>query len=237
MEDVCNGNRFEDSDKNRGEDSQLAFMGEWWLAAEWTGEGVNKTNDAFYREVCPAPQSLSRNVSPSIDAPLRLLQFGDAQKIRYGSQSKGWFFWSWKVEDTKEFGYTRDYRQAVANGLLTANPDAVFNPDVCKPYIKEPEASGSASGSASVAASASGSSLASSAVASSVQPSSASAAGPTPAPHSASLSRAAPASKATGPSRLSSEPEYTSSKAETLANSGSSLGAMPLASDGLLRWA
>lgn len=55
----------------------------------------------------------------------------------YYGQSKGWIFWSWKVENTDEFGYTRDYRQAVQKGIMTQDPDAYFNPNVCQPYWDE----------------------------------------------------------------------------------------------------
>lgn len=55
----------------------------------------------------------------------------------YYGQSKGWFFWSWKVENTGEFGYTRDYRQAVANDIMKKDPDEYYYPDVCQQYWDE----------------------------------------------------------------------------------------------------
>jgi len=106
---ICNYHRYQ-ANGAYGEPTKQMFTGEFWLAAQFQG------SDDFYR------------------------QFGDAQKLAY-SKGAGWTFWSWKLEannsvsfDSTKEGVIRNYQQSVAAGLLTADPNALFNDNVCANY-------------------------------------------------------------------------------------------------------
>ncbi|KAL8283566.1 hypothetical protein RQP46_005669 [Phenoliferia psychrophenolica] len=105
LETICNTSRL-DAAALVG-NTPLLF-GEWSLGTEW-----NISTDQFLRD------------------------FGDAQKRTF-SRGAGWFFWSMKLEpDADSLGDWRgwSYFDAVAAGLFTADPKALFNESVCDQYM------------------------------------------------------------------------------------------------------
>ncbi|KAG6332032.1 hypothetical protein ID866_7059 [Astraeus odoratus] len=67
-----------------------------------------------------------------------LKQWGDAQKLAY-SQGAGWIFWNFKTEISNLTNGTAlarqwSYLEALDLGLLTKDPAAYHNADVCEPY-------------------------------------------------------------------------------------------------------
>ncbi|KZT58409.1 glycoside hydrolase family 5 protein [Calocera cornea HHB12733] len=63
-----------------------------------------------------------------------LQQWSDSQKLIYG-QSAGWIFWSLKMaNDSASSPIQWSYLDAVAAGVMTEDPTAFFNPDICAPY-------------------------------------------------------------------------------------------------------
>ncbi|KZO99801.1 glycoside hydrolase family 5 protein [Calocera viscosa TUFC12733] len=63
-----------------------------------------------------------------------LQQWSDSQKLIYG-QSAGWIFWSLKMaNDSTSAPIQWSYIDAVAAGVMTEDPAAFFNPDICAPY-------------------------------------------------------------------------------------------------------
>jgi len=62
-----------------------------------------------------------------------LNQWADAQKMMY-SQSSGWIFWSFKIEDNNSDQREWDYFTALAAGHFTKDPAALNDPHVCDSY-------------------------------------------------------------------------------------------------------
>ncbi|KAF8521576.1 glycoside hydrolase family 5 protein [Hysterangium stoloniferum] len=60
-------------------------------------------------------------------------QWADAQKLMY-SQSSGWIFWSFKIEDNNSFQRQWDYFAALAAGHFTKDPAALHDPHVCDSF-------------------------------------------------------------------------------------------------------
>lgn len=101
----------------------------------------------------PGEWSLATNF-PSVTSDAFLKKWGDAQKLAY-SKGAGWMFWyvaltfdsagsrltrqicrNWKVDADADVPDQRmwSYRDAVAGGVMTRVPSAVFDVDVCAPY-------------------------------------------------------------------------------------------------------
>jgi len=70
-----------------------------------------------------------------------LNKWADAQKLKY-SESKGWLFWSLKLEDTNPLARQWSYYQALDRGYLTMDPSQYHDPNVCGPYMTNSSNSG-----------------------------------------------------------------------------------------------
>lgn len=106
MISACNSKHIQD---DAAVGNSPLWIGEWVLAAEF------KPTDAFMR------------------------QFGDAQKLAY-SKGAGWIYWNFKIEVTKlekSFDLVRQwsYIDGLRFDLLTQDPAALFDPNVCVPYM------------------------------------------------------------------------------------------------------
>ncbi|KAF8584224.1 glycoside hydrolase family 5 protein [Ramaria rubella] len=62
-----------------------------------------------------------------------LTQWADAQKLTY-SQSSGWMFWAFKIEDGSSDQPQWDYFTALAAGHFTPNPAVLNDPHVCDTF-------------------------------------------------------------------------------------------------------
>jgi len=62
-----------------------------------------------------------------------LCKWADAQKLMY-SQSAGWLFWSFKIEDTSPYARQWSYFEGLDRGYLTKDPSQLHDPNVCVPY-------------------------------------------------------------------------------------------------------
>ncbi|KZV79972.1 glycoside hydrolase family 5 protein [Exidia glandulosa HHB12029] len=59
--------------------------------------------------------------------------WADAQKLMY-SQSSGWIFWSFKIEDGQDEKRQWDYFETLKRGYMTQNPASYHNSSVCATY-------------------------------------------------------------------------------------------------------
>ncbi|KDQ06470.1 glycoside hydrolase family 5 protein [Botryobasidium botryosum FD-172 SS1] len=73
-----------------------------------------------------------------------LKKWGDAQKLAYGSNgASGWMFWSWKIAPEAQTypipntAIQWTYKDALAAGLFTQDPNDVFDRHVCDPYVNK----------------------------------------------------------------------------------------------------
>lgn len=106
MISICNLNRIQD---DAAVGNSPLWIGEWVLATEF------KPTDAFMR------------------------QFGDAQKLAY-SKSAGWIYWNFKIEVSKlakssDLVRQWSYIDGLRFDLLTQDPAALHDPNVCVPYM------------------------------------------------------------------------------------------------------
>ncbi|KAH9958850.1 glycoside hydrolase family 5 protein [Russula dissimulans] len=66
-----------------------------------------------------------------------LNEWADAQKLVYSeSQSAGWFFWNFKLEEGNPLGRQWSYFEGLDRGYFTQDPSKFHNPNVCVPYRK-----------------------------------------------------------------------------------------------------
>ncbi|KAG7093045.1 hypothetical protein E1B28_009339 [Marasmius oreades] len=68
-----------------------------------------------------------------------LHKWADAQKIAY-SKGKGWIFWNFKIEISREAGDLArqwSYFEGVRRGYLTRDPAQIKDPHVCDPFIQK----------------------------------------------------------------------------------------------------
>jgi len=118
------------------------------------GVAPNATEESYLQTIC----NLTRVADAASigDAPLYtgewslatafntttdfLKKWGDAQKLA-AAEGAGWVFWTWKLDqDAKTYPILGQYiqwsyRDAVAAGIFTAEPDDYFDKDVCAPYL------------------------------------------------------------------------------------------------------